>query len=127
MQVGQSTTQYGKQSSIYPYYKPDNIFERDQAYYEQLQRNTRRGVQSPMMGTSLNSQSSQRVPYQQVETQYQNQSGNFGNQQTQYGYQNSGQFHSTVMNMPMQSQSQNQFDLSINQASFGQYNEPSSP
>ena len=26
-------SQYGKNSSIYPYYKPDNIFERDQAYY----------------------------------------------------------------------------------------------
>ena len=66
MQVNQSSSQYGKQSSIYPYYKPDNIFERDQAYYEQLQRNTRRGAQSPMMGNSLNSQSGQRVPYQQV-------------------------------------------------------------
>ena len=86
-------------------------------------------MQSPMMGNSLNSQSGQRVSYQQVETQYQNLPANYAGQQGQYGYQTTGQFNSTVMNVPMQSQSQsqNQFDLSYNQASFGQHNEPSSP
>lgn len=59
------------------------------------------------------SQSLQRVPYQQVETQYQNQIG--------------GQLNSTVMNVPVHSQSQSQYDLGINQASFGQHNEPLSP
>lgn len=73
---------------------------------------------------SANTQSGQRVPYQQVETQYQNFPGGYSSQQQgQFGYQTTnGQFHSTVMNVPMHSQSQNQFDLS-----FGQHNEPSSP
>ena len=62
MQPNDSSVQYGKVSSIYPYYKPDNIFERDQAYYDQLQKNTRR----PQNSLLPNSQSSQRPQYQQV-------------------------------------------------------------
>jgi hypothetical protein len=53
-----TNSQYNRQSSIYPYYKPDNIFERDQAYYEQLQKNTRRNP--------ANSQTNPWQQYQQV-------------------------------------------------------------
>jgi hypothetical protein len=65
-------------------------------------------------------------PYQQVDTQYNNYPPNYiPQQQGQYGFQsqNQNQVHSTVTNVPVQSQS-NQFDMS---ASFGQHNEPLSP
>lgn len=63
------------------------------------------------------------MPYQQVETQYnQNVSGLGYTGQQQQQYQTSA--HSTVMNVPVQqSQSQNQYDLGYNQPSFGQHNE----
>jgi hypothetical protein len=40
-----------KNSSIYPYYKPTDVFERDQEYYSQLLNNTRRPQQqAPRFG-----------------------------------------------------------------------------
>lgn len=63
--------------------------------------------------------------YQKVDTQYSNYPPNYVPQQGQYGYQtqSQNQVQNTVMNAPVQSQS-NQFDMS---ASFGQHNEPLSP
>lgn len=117
MQIGESSNQYGRQSSIYPYYKPGDIFERDQAYYEQLQRNTRR--------QPVTVQGNQSLGYRPVETQYQQPMGQSVSQ-GQYGYQQQGQLNSTVMNVPLQSQ--NLSDMSFNQQpSFGQYNETRSP
>jgi hypothetical protein len=114
-----SESQHNRQSSIYPYYKPDNIFERDQAYYEQLQKNTRRN--QPINQQSLNSQWPQ---YQQVETQF-----NLypPQQQSQYAYQQQNGVYSTVQNVPIPTQSQTQFNIDYSNQSFGQSHEPLSP
>lgn len=92
-----------------------------------MQKNTRRVQNS---GAS-NTQFSQRVPYQAVETQYNNYQQNYVNPQNEFGYQSGGnKFQSTVQNVPFDSQDPSQYqahDMGYADQSFGQHNSSQSP